>query len=257
MPKSFPPRPRVCIFCGPTQSPSEEHIFSKWMKKYLPHAGWHQFHHLEMPAPNRLGANLREYRQGGTNILRPKIVCRRCNNGWMSLIETQAKGCLIPLMAGGQFIMTEEHQRKLSIWATLKSMVHEHVRATVCSPDDHRDFMQTAQPSIQWSIWIGKCLSPEWRVRIIAQAFTLAPTQTGMHKIRNIEFFTIALNELLIHLRLNKSAVPPPAVPDGLFRVWPAGEPVVWPPLRILSGNDADLIGTSLARWLGAWPRTP
>ena len=52
-----------------------------------------------------------------------------------------------------------EHQRKLSIWATLKSMVHEHVRATVCSPDDHRDFMQTAQPSIQWSIWIGKCLT--------------------------------------------------------------------------------------------------
>jgi hypothetical protein len=44
----------------------------------------------------------------------------------MSSIETGAKVSLEVLMAGDPFVIAAEHQRKLSRWAVLKSIVNEY-----------------------------------------------------------------------------------------------------------------------------------
>jgi hypothetical protein len=120
------PRQRSCIFCGSTGKITDEHIFSKWMKKHLPLNDWHVFHYLRGGSPNSFGKNTFGNWQGSTNSLRPTVVCESCNSGWMSAIETQAMECLISLIAGQSFDVTDEHQTKLSRWVSLKTMVCEY-----------------------------------------------------------------------------------------------------------------------------------
>ena len=204
-PKPTTRPPLVCIFCGATKDISEEHIFSKWMRKYLPHTNFHHHHSRVMPGPNIPGkSHVKNYR-GGTNVIRPKVVCRKCNNGWMSIIETNAKECLIPLMTGGSFTVTDDHKLKLSRWATLKTMVYEYQTEDfplVSSTEDREKFRKDITPGDRWGVWIGRCQAPEWRARTMMQAYRLRPVDVEVPKIRNVETFTIALNELLIHIRL-------------------------------------------------------
>lgn len=176
----------------------------------------------------------------------------------MSIIETNAKECLIPLMTGGSFTVTDDHKLKLSRWATLKTMVYEYQTEDfplVSSTEDREKFRKDITPGDRWGVWIGRCQAPEWRARTMMQAYRLRPVDVEVPKIRNVETFTIALNELLIHIQLNKqSAVPLPHVPGGLLQVWPVSSAITWPPPWILDGTEAEVIGTSIGRWLGAWP---
>jgi hypothetical protein len=227
------------------------------MKKHLPLNDWHVFHYLRGGSPNSFGKNTFGNWQGSTNSLRPTVVCESCNSGWMSAIETQAKECLISLIAGQSFDVTDEHQTKLSRWVSLKTMVCEYDTdgPKLSSTEDCHDFKFNKLPNSQWGIWIAACQAPNWRVRIMRQPICLRTEPVETTPPPNVQFVTIALNNLLIHVRQSKltnMAFPP--VADGLLQIWPTQSSISWPPTRILNGMDADFIGTSLFRWLGIWP---
>lgn len=229
------------------------------MKKYLPPTDFHNFHELRSGRQNSFGKNTFGAWRGSTNVIRPAVVCQQCNNGWMSIVETQVKESLIPLMAGRSLIIADGPQRTISRWATIKTMVYEcnTQSVTVCTDEDHHEFRKTTNPNAQWCVWIAKCQAPNWRVRIMRQAtgLGLESKAVGVPKPPNVQFLTIALDNLLIHLRQNKQTVfSLPSMPEGFFQIWPLQRDITWPPTRILNGTEAEFIGTSLFRALGIWP---
>jgi hypothetical protein len=250
-------RQRACIFCGATKKITEEHVFSKWMKKYLPANDWHTFHELRSGRQDSFGQSTFGNWRRSTNSVRPAVVCQSCNNGWMSKIETQVKESFIVLMSGQSFILTTEHQYKISRWAVLKTMIYEYNvdGPKVSSREDLYEFQKNVDISPQWGIWIAKCQAPNWRLRIMRQSTFLGTTPIIIPPPPNVQFLTVALNNLLLHVRQNKvTAISPPPSPGSLFQIWPTRGNIVWPPARILNATEAEVIGTGLFRWLGMWP---
>src|SRR5271156_2823255 len=56
---------------------------------------------------------------------KPHVVCRPCNNDWMSGLETAAELILRPLMLGKATHLDRRSQTILATWACMKNMVAE------------------------------------------------------------------------------------------------------------------------------------
>ena len=81
---------RVCVFCGSSKNISREHIFSDWLSQ--------KFAKGTKGNNEVRGDDLSRNWQGSIFQDKIKIVCEKCNNGWMSDIETRASKLLSPLI---------------------------------------------------------------------------------------------------------------------------------------------------------------
>src|SRR5882724_10367570 len=86
----------VCIFCGPTESRlTNEHVLGRWILRVLAPG-------LEGQIPHERRRGGRTERRWSRNTLDPsiKVVCKRCNEGWLSQLEGEAKFVVEPLILG-------------------------------------------------------------------------------------------------------------------------------------------------------------
>jgi hypothetical protein len=81
---------RVCVFCGSSKNISREHIFSDWLSQ--------KFAKGTKGNNEVRGDDLSRNWQSSIFQDKIKIVCEKCNNGWMSDIETRASKLLGPLI---------------------------------------------------------------------------------------------------------------------------------------------------------------
>ncbi len=85
----------------------------------------------------------REYRGVLQSKFKPRVVCRDCNTGWMSLLDGATKPILRPLILGEKRHLTSEDQKILATWVCLKNMVAEFsdsktiATSAVEAPDRH------------------------------------------------------------------------------------------------------------------------
>ena len=109
---------RTCLGCG-VQLTGEvvtlEHALPKWLAKEIeqPGVSLKQFLHDEGKPEDTL---LRRYQ---LNTFGTKKVCRVCNNGWMSRLESEARPHILNLMHQKTSILTltDDARRILSRWA--------------------------------------------------------------------------------------------------------------------------------------------
>jgi hypothetical protein len=127
---------KTCLFCGVglhgkgnRQGRTVEHIVPKWLMDHL--GGRDQqiapaLHEIETGA-------LIGRRQHSVKMLLAGSVCATCNNGWMSLLETQAKPILIRLIGDPDQLvkLTEAERLIISRW-TVKTAAALN-RASPCS----------------------------------------------------------------------------------------------------------------------------
>ena len=106
---------RMCIFCGGGPV-TKEHV---WSERIL-----QRFKTTSVVA-ERTGTTPLRY-TSRTIKLTISVVCRTCNNGWMSAIENAVMQVLIPMIGGEPTILDAERQLVLARWTTLKAMVFEH-----------------------------------------------------------------------------------------------------------------------------------
>jgi hypothetical protein len=95
-----------------------EDAWPTWITEQFPSA---------RPAPfrsERLGHQRREW-PARRPELRVKQVCRTCNNGWMSRLETSARPYLQPLLTGTPAILDYLAQSSIAVWAVKTAMVIE------------------------------------------------------------------------------------------------------------------------------------
>jgi hypothetical protein len=148
-----------CIFCQNAYANSEEDYWPKWLQKLIPPkyastdfrtnigGDWRVTHSLKVD-PSR-------------HTLR--VVCRTCNNVWMSQIQNRASSILKPLVKGHNRVLSRSDAETLSAWAAMTAMVIEHNNPATISTtknEHHRFFTEKAAPD-NWYIGVVRTSQAE------------------------------------------------------------------------------------------------
>lgn len=144
---------KTCIFCENTEL-SKEHFWSTWLHELIPD-----------PTNNSRGYMIiksgivinKGERPGHLKNKTIRKVCKICNNGWMSKLETS----VIPIlkqMLNGSCVLQANEILSLSRWILLKVIIAEHDRENkvVTARKNREEFKTSLQIPENFSIWAGK-----------------------------------------------------------------------------------------------------
>src|SRR5262249_3469650 len=123
---------RTCIFC--TKRPPEvkitrEHIFGDWLRELFPRDDKTTHTHgiITFPPQAKPSLWLNPRGQGHSGSKKVAVVCRNCNETWLSnSVEDAAKPILVPLIVGRSGALSRDMQRCLALWAAKTTMTAEH-----------------------------------------------------------------------------------------------------------------------------------
>lgn len=151
-----------CIFCDGTPL-SQQHLWPNWIGKNYLEPGKSKHDQLVISYNQRhnnivqIEPKLIEKR-GAFRNKKLKIVCTRCNSGWMSIIENDAKPHLIELIERKATEKTTREGEAIAKWAVLFSIVAEYSDPStrVIHQTELSQLYRTRRPSFQWQVWIGQ-----------------------------------------------------------------------------------------------------
>lgn len=101
---------RVCIFCHHEgQKLTREHVYPNWLSSLF---------NEDIKSTNEVSSdNVDRVWQGRVFQHKLKLVCGKCNNGWMSTIEGQVKDLLTSLaFTHDGHTLSSDDQRKVALW---------------------------------------------------------------------------------------------------------------------------------------------
>jgi len=149
-----------CIFCGIRYANSKEDYWPKWLQPYLKKPSTHTLFVTRGSEPYKINARVR----GAPTEQTIEVVCKLCNNGWMSRIQNAASAHLKPYSTVGR-TMSQTVQEVIATWATMFTMVIEFydpklVMATVqdrhAMPFIGKSF---SKPPSDWRIYMARLRS--------------------------------------------------------------------------------------------------
>jgi len=249
--------PGRCVFCEGGDL-TKEHFWPDWASALLPkYAGnlrVEQF--LTITERTRLAAPPDvSSRQGQTWTKKIRAVCRSCNNGWMSALESAAKPILTPLITTQEHILTVEAMTTLAQWIALKVMVGErnHPEESVTPLEDRAKFRTALEIPQNFRTWIGKCGTGGWESGYLRHAATIGTSPIVMphHRFKNIHSVAFGIGDLfvfVIHTTVNRVLHSNPSQSVALIPIFPAAGPCAWPPPRSLSVSEANNTANALDR---------
>lgn len=127
-----------------------------------------------------------------------KIVCSKCNNGWMNDIEAETSPILKPIIANprGMRRLTKNNQSVLARWATLRTMVFDQIRENTYYSQQELFAFSTScrkppgicmygwQPFLIWvvPVFTVPCTDVSMRIRTLATTHSIATLVTSHFK---------------------------------------------------------------------------
>ena len=144
-----------------------------WMHGLLPEFPQQTYSGEFIELHPKTGATLSEpgkrTKPGHLHTKKIKAVCTGCNNGWMSVLETQAKPSLERLIKGERAVLDRASLLHVARWATLKAIISEHDKpdTRVTPQADRTAFMQGGKIPAYFNLYIlsHKCPSRSGYVR--------------------------------------------------------------------------------------------
>lgn len=206
--KKPPQFARKCIFCGANAN-SREHLYSSWMHRLLPEFAEQAYSGEFIEAHPKTGAVSRRSKKtkpGHLHTKKVKAVCKNCNNGWMSVMEQDAKPSLEPLINGEIVSLDASMLALLARWAALKAIVSEHdqPRTHVTPQADRTLFMEAGTIPSYFNIYMvsHKCESRSGYVRT---SHTVALTKDGPvppldGREKNTQQISFILGSVMLHI---------------------------------------------------------
>lgn len=144
---------RSCIFCLSRRDLTGEHVFPVWLGKALGESAT-RVGKQEFTRDDRV---VRSYTAPGFS-LRSNVVCKQCNNGWMSRLESSVKPVLEPV-ALGRWPVTLSGQDcvRLAAWVVKTVTMLETAQPTpAVVPVSHRTHLaRTSTPPVRAQVWAG------------------------------------------------------------------------------------------------------
>ncbi|MEV4560885.1 hypothetical protein AB0K51_28350 [Kitasatospora sp. NPDC049285] len=230
---------RSCAFCG-GRPLSKEHVLGQWMRvAFAPEDLVNGLHYRANTATTH------QHAQGLLNGT-VKAVCKPCNNGWMSGLESGVKPFLPAMINGRQVFLNREQQQVLAAWSlkTMLMMAKAHNPPEPIIPaGDYTDFYRERRPSAAMVARTGFALMPENAQVALASDFSchalVVPDGHGYLATLRLGMFVV---QILRAGPFPGRAIRPFAPTLQLAPLWPVGEPRSWPPvLPILHQHWASL----------------
>jgi hypothetical protein len=242
---------KQCIFCQERPSNmTDEHVWGDWVTSHVPRTmNKHTHANVFMPRPGEPDPADLRVRAGDPLSSQVKVVCEKCNSGWLSGIQNSAKPFLLPLFEGAAHQIDVEAQKKIAAWITMATMTGEYLsrepRRVAVSQVDRTWFMDHSEPLPNWSVWIGR---HRWH-RAVPQSSHLSlhvldtdtlPDQLTDEPARpNTQTTAFSIGELFAFAMSSEF----PEIPPGwdwrtatsarinLRRIWPIEKAAIrWPP---------------------------
>jgi hypothetical protein len=114
----------TCVFCGLYRLGSEEDVVSKWIQGILDTGSEIT---IRVGSSGETGPAGRTVRANHLVVTVRDMVCRQCNNDWMSQLENRVKSFLVPALTHEREIALDQlQQRDLAKWAVMKVLLIEH-----------------------------------------------------------------------------------------------------------------------------------
>jgi hypothetical protein len=146
--------PRICVFCG-APADSQEHVWPHWAAPMLANEG--PLPHLHQISQEGRPDKVRRYSKDAYSVT-VGVVCKTCNNGWMSTLESQAKPYLDPMLHGHGRALHATGIRTLAAWALKTSMMVEHMdgaKRRVIPSEEYAHLFENGEPSERVRIWMA------------------------------------------------------------------------------------------------------
>lgn len=240
-----------CIFCDGASGASltKEHVLPGWLRELYPRSPtdththgtitWPDLWHRSYPP----AADQRR-RQGQASTRKVRVVCEKCNNEWLALLEKRTKPLLLALARGVRMEIGPEEQLQLATWTAKTVMTAEFLESSkVAIPaSDRRSLMQCLCPPRQgWWIWIAGQCGIEWQTAMYHFSSRLNTSYADLvtPEAVNLQCTTIGVGRVLLHV-ISTSV---PGLEFGLNRptssdlkpIWPiSAQTITWPPQRLL-----------------------
>jgi len=236
---------RVCLFC-PNRAGTLEDIWPLWVIKSVgadpvsPTEFWNTVNAppLRWPGPK----------------FKTRKLCRNCNNGWMSGLESAVRRTMGGLINDIAIEVDAEQQLALALWTVKTAMVIEGVKQAkngFYTPEDRGTFRQNLIPPSQTAVWVGRCnesnnLHAEARKLHVSNPTATNPLEDGCATTfvvgrLVIQVLSIKRKADMMHgnLRLRMRSGPWNV---KLVQVWPVEkQSVTWPPPQSFSDLDDGL----------------
>jgi hypothetical protein len=252
---------KLCIFCG-RPGVTKEHVWADWLDRYLPSG---EVNHERFSGTIYRTHTVSEVRKhsGSSQSGRVRVVCRECNNGWMSRLQSDVKPILVPLLKGERISLHKKAQATLAVWIAMFAVVAEHQSKTprkVAITAAHRRYLMDNRtvPS-DWKIWIGYYESKSWPRVYVHNTLPVSSESTIVHHtedgfpLPNTQTTTFVIGTLYVHVlstalrgAINRQRIKLP----GVVQLWPfKASPIGWP-RSSLADDEAE--GVAMAYMRGA-----
>ena len=153
-----------CIFCDGFGL-SKEHVWPRWLTKTVP-AGAKSGHltTISRKVSHNMSYEMgplksgKQQRPGAITSRRLCVVCKNCNNEWMSQLQEEVKDLLLIVMENRYWsTMTGIEVTKLAKWITMFVIVSEylHPERVTTNASERETFYKTKKPLSNWAIWIA------------------------------------------------------------------------------------------------------
>jgi hypothetical protein len=180
-------------------------------------------------------------------------VCRDCNSGWVSRLDSAAKNFAPALIRGEQTQLDRGGQQALAAWLAKIAMVVDTNRLdnSAIPQFDREWIMEQAIPPLLWEIWISSYHGTAWRDLALfhhggelnispigrprSEPFYLTTTAIGMGCL-----FAVVIGNGNPGINLTTTAF------FHLERIWPARNSFRWPFAQSLTDDQASEIASTL-----------
>jgi hypothetical protein len=229
-----------CVFCGGDDM-TEEHLVADWVLR--------AFHRSRHP-PTHFSGSLRGSNQLEMSFDPPtataRVLCRDCNNTWVSRIDASAAQAIRPMIQGHGTVELDEHaQSALASWVFKTTLIFDVVsNGGVDGPLGYLRgaFREDGLAPPGTTIYVGPAPRIPFTLEAVPEVgqlvmFGVRPTQGSVNVTGNIMSPDGTL------LRTTKSALPTPGWTVMLGRI-----------NAIISGRRAPIIPTADWRYGCVWP---
>lgn len=258
----------ACLFCQQPFDESKgrkrtrEHVFADWMTPYLSspdgpgtQVRWHSTAENRREDPHRFKAYPAQQAVQG--------VCEKCNNEWLSEMQTAAKPVLRPLLQRPRRrAVGDAAQLALAIWAYRAALAIGIKAGKARIPiDPLHEFYEARRPPDSCRIWMLATRHPKYTYiehRLLAIRAEPddepPPSPNGfatLVAVGHVGFYVVRWTDVKPRGGMARVF---DLFGDALVPIFPGRGPASWPPKRVLSHSGLDQLAEAMGIWESRQP---
>lgn len=245
-----------CAFCPATADITGEHIWDDWAGRMFDALGAREYVYKRRDAEGRV-----QTWEHDKLTPKAKVVCRRCNNEWMSEVSTKAKTFIGEAVCNrSAAVLNRDGIAAIAAWGFLKAIVSDHMNVLLepfYSFADRQLFRQTLAIPCGVQMWLAGTL----RHRGVFKGYTI-DTPLNTPQRFELNCFTYSLGHFVIQVvgskwkrKAHRRHTPPPGVKQAMtwaptsIYFWPeVSPPIAWPPAMFLGDR-------AMEHFINRWSR--